>query len=145
MNADQLIQQYGAGAITEREFLEGVWEKNVLWSRPTQIHDHGVYLGWHVGVGPYIKAPFDTAYEETHKAAAAFTLARLEEIRQVKEEIRLLEFLWGFTDRQAWRESYGEAIQASTIRRMCRYSRILAREQSALAELVRGIKTDALA
>jgi hypothetical protein len=73
------------------------------------------------------------------QAARAFTEAREEEIRQVEEEIALLNL-------EFW-EMHGEIRLATMVeqytplvRELCRWARILAREQAALTELKRGMK-----
>jgi len=87
------------------------------------------------------------------QAARAFTEAREEEIRQVEEEIALLESFAPVIDRDAldaWAgidEDPGddtihdyEPLAVENAKFQVRMQRILAREQAALAELKRGMK-----
>jgi len=64
---------------------------------------------------------------DSWQAAYDFTLAREEEIRQVEEEIKFLHEL----------KSFGSWVENHT-----GWQRILAREQAALADLKRGMKTN---
>ena len=105
---------------------------------------------WSYGI-VYRKAPYGDSAEwllsgalelpkaEAWQAARAFTEAREEEIRQVEQEIAILNL-------EFW-EMHGEIRLATMVeqytplvRELCRWARILAREQAALAELKRGMK-----
>jgi len=88
--------------------------------------------------GVEVKIPF-AEWDEGWKAAAAFTLQREEEIRQVEEEVRLLTD----QERHEWAASSispPDGAQQCYIVRALRFGRILAREQAALAELKKGWK-----
>jgi hypothetical protein len=81
MKADQLIQQYQAGAITARELVEGVWIYATLWRNPVL----GCYT---LALGPGYSFDIDGANpDEDWQAAAAFTIARIEEITSLKSAI----------------------------------------------------------
>ena len=133
MTAEQLIQQY-PGAITARELVKGVWETSEYdtecsrggswrYKEPHPLHVLG-WFGWD-------KSSPD-ALVKLHAAAAAFTVSRIEEIRQVKEEIALLRGLVILLN-----EEPGDLSTPAWLR-------VITREQSALAELSRGIRPEAL-
>ena len=68
--------------------------------------------------------------------ARAFTEARLEEIRQVEEEIAFLEH-----STSCERERFPYSLRVFPAeKRFVSYSRILARERAALADLRKGMK-----
>ena len=84
MNAEQLIQQYDAGAITERELVEGVWERIEV--------AQDCYQDWYYSVAElYDSTSHFSTEEAAWTAAAAFTCERVEEIRKDKDAIRYLE------------------------------------------------------
>ena len=131
MNAEQLIQQYESGG-DARLFVTGVWEG--ISEDMNESHILDTY--------PILLRFWTT---EQWTAAAAFTRERLEEIRQVKEEIAWLKMIT--PSEQTWKSctwmTSDRAFDYGVFG--ARGNRILAREQSALAELVRGIKPEALA
>ena len=121
-----LTEQYDAGTITPREYVERVWidaeeerTKN-LWSvfiRPAMFFKGPSLFnsGWH--------HKQDWAWQ----AAASFTHARMEEIADVKEEIENCTKILGYyAPTNDW-------IQ-----------RILVRERAHLDTLTRGLRPEAL-
>jgi len=99
-----------------REHFDGVWLRGARKS--------GCWVQW--GEASLGRLVFSEA--EAWSAAAAFTRQRLEEIRQVEEEIENIR-------------SSSEGLQENgEYYRMRVFDRILAREQAALAELKRGMK-----
>jgi hypothetical protein len=127
MNATELIQQYQSGAITARELVEGLWDAATFHEG---VCESAVYIG------PFVRkwnAKFVGGVDSAWTAAAVFTATRIEEIWQVKEEIEWVQ----------------DCIDMSGItepeKGIPEQRRILAREQSALAELSRGLKKEVLA
>ena len=123
MIADEWVKQYHAKAITARELVGGVWNWIVV-----DIEDSGV--GYNLS-SVHQRARFFTK-KEALLAAADFTISRIEEIRQVKEEIALLRGLVILLN-----EEPGDLSTPAWLR-------VITREQSALAELSRGIRPEAL-
>jgi len=123
MTAKQLIHQYDSGAITPRGFVESVWE-----STETQRDEIGQW--YFFTCNALHRAFFTASIDMLYRLAAAFTLSRLEEIRQVKEEIDVLENARCGT----WDLEGYDALD-----------RILARERAHLETNCKGIKKEALA
>jgi hypothetical protein len=129
MTADQLIQQYDAGAITARELVEGVWEKVY---GPTRSTGGDISVGGQPSGMVLDISRFGKTVEATWTAAANYTIERIEEIRLFKEEI---EWVQGCIDMSGITEPEKGIPEQR---------RILAREQSALAELSKGIRPEVL-
>ena len=132
MRADEWVKQYHAKTITARELVEGVWETSEYdtecsqggswrYKEPHPLHVLG-WFGWD-------KSSLD-ALVKLRAAAAAFTVSRIEEIQQVKEEIAEIACC-----------KRGTMVVSSHIK----LDRILARERSVLAKLSRGIRSEVLA
>jgi hypothetical protein len=116
-----LSEQYHSGVITPREFVESVWNIVVI--------QQGFPGRWEYVLSALYGQMIFRTESEAESAASAFTLKRLEEIRQVKEEIEQLEMVWA---------SYCQAARIVQ-------NRIIAARQAALVELCRGIKLEVLA
>jgi hypothetical protein len=120
MKADELVQQYQSGAITARELVEGVWD-----NAATHKDEYGRWLFF--TNNDLYHAFFADSLEELYAKGAAFTIARVKEIRQVEEEIENFTAMFGtYTAMNDW------------------VQRILAREQSVIAELSHGLKKEVL-
>ena len=149
MKATELVHQYHAKTITARELVDGVWETSEYdtecsqggswrYKEPHPLHVLG-WFGWD-------KSSPD-ALVKLRAAAAAFTVSRIEEIRQAKQDVFIVELQWSYSKtrteihiKNAWE------ISALTNAIECvRWSRILARERSVLAKLSRGIRPEVLA
>jgi hypothetical protein len=134
MTAEQLIQQY-PGAITARELVEGVWVDAKCFKEDRY---HPAKDGTWVD---YVIRCYDNRIDlvcmaskaAAWAAAADFTISRIEEIRQVKEEIALLRGLVILLN-----EEPGDLSTPAWLR-------VITREQSALAELIRGVRPEVLA
>jgi hypothetical protein len=124
MTADQLIQQYDAGATTARELVEGVWD---------------AVIQWNIGCPDQRIRCFIRGREQwstdTETEAVEFTRGRLEKIRQVKEEV-------GWIGREYERHNCPDHMEC--IREQLRIRRILTARQAALADLCQGIKPEVL-
>jgi hypothetical protein len=122
------------------EYVRQRWIDVALWDR--DFSPYTVNLRYEVEIVSHPGNFFcfhGAKHSEAWSAARAFTEAREEEIRQVEEEIALLNL-------EFW-EMHGEIRLATMVeqytplvRELCRWARILAREQAALAELKRGMK-----
>ncbi len=66
---------------------------------------------------------------DSWSAAAEFTRERLEQLRQVEEELQLIGILKCDIESGSWDEGYLKVVE-----------RVLAREESALAELKKGMR-----
>ena len=121
MTAEQLIRQYHTKTITARELVEGVWD-----NAATRFDEYGRWLFFTTNA--LYHAFFADSLEELYAKGAEFTIARLVEVANFKKEIALLIGATG---------GYGKEDTATN-------SSILAREQSALAELSRGLKPEVL-
>jgi hypothetical protein len=125
----------------EREYVEAAWEWSVFWKPCPEADDL-----------PWIMQVADADVEDIHEftgatedecvhAAYLFTLARLEEIRQLERDIdRIENYFWSASN---WKdnlddlEEQGQVVDA--VRQQCADVRIVARLQAALAELKRGM------
>jgi hypothetical protein len=105
----------------------------------------------YVDIGPHrVSAEGSNRSEaDTWSAAAEFTERRMEEIRQVEEEVALIDDLIGYKLSDIQRETdempspHIESDPAALliyVRDLCEYSRILAREQAALESLKKGMR-----
>ena len=129
MKANELIRQYHAKTITARELVEGVWKHYVEWQQVTP--ERGVLNGF----GEIYHGAVDTFPQPESAAwakAADFTISRIEEIQQVKEEIALLRGLVILLN-----EEPGDLSTPAWLR-------VITREQAALAELSRGVRPEVL-
>ena len=131
MKATELIQQYQSGAITARELVEGVWPNVKECDGPFVCTVYSCLDSTDLersiqGLGN------GNTLEVAWSSAAKYTIARLTEIRQVREEIGWVQ----------------DCIDMSGItepeKGIPEQRRILAREQSALAELSKGIRPEVL-
>ena len=125
MKATELVQQYHAKTITARELVEGVWD-----NAATRFDEYGRWLFFTNNA--LYHAFFADSLEELYAKGAEFTISRIEEIRQVKEEIALLRGLVILLN-----EEPGDLSTPAWLR-------VITREHSALAELSRGIRPEAL-
>lgn len=136
MKAEQLIQQYESGG-DARLFVEGVWEG--ISEDMNESHILDTY--------PILLRFWTT---EQWTAAAAFTLARLEEIRQAKEDVEqangraetYTRIASDFEDTKNPLLANGRELLS---RKAASWQRILALVRAHLDELSRGIKPEALA
>ena len=122
------------------------------WDRVRLDRDFGFHLWLGSSRGaPYLFSRDQDDVTVAWSEAAEFTRQRLEEIRQVEEEIGFLESLAPdltaetFGRANLWVDSDGdEAFAPSWVKDcavdQCRRNRILAREQAALSELKKGMK-----
>ena len=139
MKAQDLIQQYCSGTITARELVEGVWD-----NAATRFDEYGRWLFFTNNA--LYHAFFADSLEELYAKGAEFTISRIEEIRQVKQDVFIVELQWSDSKtrteihiKNAW------DISARTYAIECtRWSRVLAREQAVLAELSRGVRPEVL-
>ena len=131
-----LSEQYHSGVITPREFVESVWNIVVI--------QQGFPGRWEYVLSALYGQMIFRTESEAESAASAFTLKRLEEIRQVKEEIALvLSYITG--QQKALDMPYElPTPRQRFIDHIAIFQRILAREQSALAELSRGVRPEVL-
>ena len=123
-----LTEQYRNNEITPREYVERVWERAVCLGSEG---DRFISLNgdmWSVA-GNW------NSDEEEWQAAAEFTESRLKQIADVKEEIAWLDLF-----PPQWRLLNGDEIKGA----LELVGRIRTREQSALAELTKGIRKEAL-
>ena len=124
---------------TDEELVRSAWERcRVRFSEPHEGYAQGVY----VAEVPMWKTSHKVE-SEAWSAAAEFTRERLEQVRQVEQEIELLRPSVGSDcEWVAWIENgWGlPEFQAGNIRNYVGWARILAREQATVAELKRGMK-----
>ena len=135
MTAETLIQQYHAKTIMARELVEGVWV-DVKCFKEDRYHPakDGTWVD-------YVIRCYDNRIDlacmaskaAAWAAAAEFTISRIEKIQQVKEEIALLRGLVILLN-----EEPGDLSTPAWLR-------VITREQSALADLCRGVRPEVLA
>lgn len=109
-------------AIENEEYVRSRWDPNLF--------NGGLYFyegarSYHLRLGSKRFEYTQKTKAECWSAAYAFTLEREEQIRQVEEEIALMEFIVQAQD------EFNDIVAAK---------RILAREQAALAELKKGMR-----
>jgi hypothetical protein len=156
MNAEQLIQQYDAAAITARKLVEGVWVDAKCFK---EDRHHPAKDGTWVD---YVIRCYDNRIDlvcmaskaEAWFAAAKFTRDRIEEIRQLKEEIAQMQDHVDMKNQDIEREmeilldsecnEFDMEAIVTFVRDLCAYCRILTARQSALTDLCQGIKPEAL-
>ena len=123
MKALDLVQQYQSGTITARELVERVWG---------DLSVSDLQVGWTISICAGELCLAQGCPEEAWTAAAAFTISRIEEIRLVKEEL-----YWLHPARLLLSDKYYSSNCNS-------FERTRAARQSALAELSKGLKKEAL-
>ena len=135
MKATELVQQYQSGAIMACELVDGVWVDAKCFKEDRY---HPAKDGTWVD---YVIRCYDNRIDlacmaskaAAWAAAADFTISRIEEIQQVKEEIALLRGLVILLN-----EEPGDLSTPAWLR-------VITREQSALADLCRGVRPEVLA
>ena len=111
--------------MTDEEYVRSKWE-NVTSNSTPQYGVEGNLVYWNIYSDDWLIASGHETEDASWSAAAEFTCSREEEIRQVGEEIELMTNYWP-------RPQDGDLTFPP-------WDRICNREQSALAELKRGMK-----
>lgn len=107
--------------MTDEEFVRANW---------VEVYNDGYSVRLILPEALWIEAPKFSGALSRWSAAAAFTTERLEEIRQLREEIALVA---------DWKDGTLGMGRESTIER-CRWARILIRLETTLADLKRGMR-----
>jgi hypothetical protein len=127
-NAPQVGVQEATEAIVEKQEMRQSDEEFVRrhWTKIRTERDFGFHIWFADPEGdPYLFVEEQRDAQKQWAAAAEFTRTRLEQIRQIEEEIRWMTGI-------EWAGQVG--YNAPTV------ARILAREQEALAELQKGMR-----
>jgi hypothetical protein len=126
--------------MTDREFVESVWD-NVIG-----IYNYGGHTTY-VSVARTGWVFMGGSEQEAWSAAAEFTRNRLEEIRQLDDEIGMIECRIAFSLGEVAHVLAGEQRNPESIaigvKWGTRWSRILSRLEAIRADLTRGMKEKA--
>jgi hypothetical protein len=130
--------------MTAEQFVREHWEQVTYSDTAVGVlaGPHYVIIGGYPN-GPQKFAAYRHTPEEAWSAAAEFTRERLEQIRQVEQEVGKVDYEQNeafMLIRDVPPKSVHLEMIVMWVRSLCATSRILAREQAALAELKKGMR-----